>query len=92
MTNEIDTNESVIIDCENLEKFIIDFLDDELPIKIKLSFLQHIEECEHCEKYLQEYRKTINLSKAAFAESEPVEKNEMPEELMDAILTAIHKS
>ena len=92
MTNEIDKNEGTIIDCKNLEKFIIDFLDDDLPAKTKLSFLQHIEECEHCEAYLQGYRKTIDISKAAFVESEPAEKNKMPEELMDAILAASQKS
>jgi len=54
-----------------------------------LSFLQHIEECEHCDAYLQGYKKTISLSKAAFAESESVEQNNMPEQLMNAIL-AVH--
>ena len=63
-----------------------------MPAKTKLSFLQHIEECEHCEAYLQGYRKTIDISKAAFVESEPAEKNKMPEELMDAILAASQKS
>jgi len=90
MRNEIDTNKNaVIIDCENLEKFLIDFLEGELPAKTELSFLQHIEECEHCDAYLQGYKKTISLSKAAFAESESVEQNNMPEQLMNAIL-AVH--
>ncbi len=88
MTSEIDENEGTIIGCDNLEKFIIDFLDDDLPTKTKLSFLQHIEECEHCDAYLQAYRKTIDISKAVFAEGESAYKNKMPEELMDAILAA----
>ena len=92
MTNDVDTPQNHVIDCKNLEKFIIDFIDDALPEDTKLSFLQHIEECEHCNAYLQDYRKTITLSKATFAQERQAKEVGLPEELIDAILVASRKS
>jgi len=88
MENKIDLTQHTIIDCENLEQFIVDFLDDQLPTKTRLSFLEHIEECEHCNDYLKGYQKTISLSKAAFEAESAVEKVAMPEDLVNAILAA----
>jgi len=80
------------VDCKSLEKFVVEFLDEQLPEHTRLAFLKHIEECTHCADYLQNYRKTINLSKAALTENNSTEKAEIPEDLVKAILSASQKS
>ena len=80
-----------MINCKNLEKFIVDYLDDQLPAETKQIFTQHIEECEHCADYLRDFEKTISLSKSAFAD-DSAKGEEIPEKLVDAILAASRKT
>jgi len=87
-----DNDHPSAIDCQSLESFVIDFLDDKLPEQTRLLFLKHIEECDHCDKYLQHYRQTIDLSKAALTENKLSETDKIPEELVEAILTASRKT
>ena len=91
MKDSTDKDQHVKIDCKSLEGFVVDFLDDKLPKHTRISFLKHIEECEHCDQYLQRYQQTISLSKAASAEENSSETAKIPEELVEAILAASQK-
>ena len=91
LKNLTDNDQCSAIDCKSLEKFVVEFLDDQLPAQTRTAFLKHIKECEHCDEYLQSYRKTINLSKAALTDNISAEKSEIPEKLVEAILAASRK-
>ena len=92
MKDTTDTNPDPTIDCQSLENFIIDFIDDNLPAREKMLFIKHIEECEHCDDYLKSYRKTIDLSKAALTDKKSDEKADIPEKMVEAILAATRKT
>jgi len=76
------------IDCKSLENFIIDFLEDNLPAHEKMMFQKHIGECKHCEDYLQGYRKSIELSKAALTGKTSDKVENIPDDMVAAILAA----
>lgn len=78
----------VSINCESFDTFIVDFLDGNLQEDQKLIFTKHLNECPPCKKYLKDYQKSIQLSQAVFSAEQEVDKQEMPEELVQAILAA----
>lgn len=79
--------------CREFTEFLHDYLFDDLPAYQRAEFEVHLAECPTCVDYLDSYRKTIALEKAAFAvtEDEPVPA-EAPEELVQAILRARSRS
>ena len=74
------------ISCEQLENFIVDFIDEKLPASQRSEFSAHIDYCPKCKVYLENYKKTINASKAVHAQNS--NDSDMPEALVQAILTA----
>ena len=95
MNDSTDNDQPPTIDCKSLEKFVVEFLDGQLPKETRLAFLEHIEECKHCEEYLQSYQQTIALSKAALIEGDgetSTAESAIPEKLVEAILAASRKT
>jgi anti-sigma factor RsiW len=80
------------ITCEELETFIIDFIDERLSDEQQKICNTHLEECEHCKTYIAKYRQSIELSQIAFQQNNSanssIKGNEIPEELVQAILKA----
>lgn len=91
MNNDQNSTKQVTISCQNLEKFIVDFLDGQLTPELDKAFTDHIKECEICEIYLEEYKQTIDIGKTAFSNRANEDISAMPEKLVDAILSA-HKN
>ena len=88
MNDTSNTSSHATIDCKGLEKLIVDFLDDNLPMPQRMLFIEHIGECKHCEDYLQNYRQTIELSKAALSEGKFDEHQKIPDKMIEAIMAA----
>ena len=80
-----------MISCEELDDFIVDYLDDALADNQKEKFEQHIRFCSSCIKYLENYKNTIALSKAAFSDDYNPNCDDMPEELIQAIVASRDK-
>ena len=72
--------------CRQFTAFIADFLAGELPAAEHDQFQQHLEVCANCARYLDGYRATIALGKRAFADHDGRLPDEVPQELVDAIL------
>ncbi len=74
--------------CREFTEFLYDYLCDDLPADVCAEFESHMAECPECVAYMDSYKKTILLEKAAlFADaSSPV--TDIPEELVQAILSA----
>jgi len=70
--------------CRELIDFLGDYYADELPADQRAEFERHLAVCKHCRWYLESYRTTIALGRSA---SQAVA-TEMPEELVQAILSA----
>ncbi len=70
--------------CQELDDFIVDYLEGTLPVFQRLVFQLHLGMCPKCRTYLQGYRRTVRLSQDAYAEES--DGQAMPPELIDAIL------
>lgn len=92
-SNDNITEQAIMrISCEELEAFIMDFIDERLTEKQQAMFNMHLEECASCKTYVADYQKSIKLSQTAFkgnnSSNTSVNESQMPEELVQAILRA----
>jgi len=76
------------ISCAEFEKFILDYLEETLGAEQKAIFERHLAACDLCRDYLASYRQTVALGKAVFASPEAPVPQDVPEELVQAILKA----
>lgn len=74
--------------CRELEAFIHDFLEGRLSASEAATFNKHLEHCVPCQTYLEAYRTAVKLGKAAFNDSQAPVPDELPEDLVAAILAA----
>lgn len=80
------------LSCRELVGFLADYLSGELPPDERSAFGDHLARCPSCVNYTKSYAETIRLGKAALrCGNEPVP-DEVPEELVQAILQARHGS
>jgi anti-sigma factor RsiW len=77
-----------MITCRELIDFIARYLENDLSPEERSKFDRHLAGCPPCLSYIENYRQTIVLSKAAFGEAPPP----MPEDLVKAILAARRKA
>ena len=75
--------------CQQLIDFIMNYLENELPDDERAEFDRHMAVCPSCVNYLQTYKKTVLLAKAAADDQVP---EEVPESLVQAILAAQRKT
>jgi len=78
----------LMITCRQFEDFVLAYLNDELTGKQKLVFELHLKICRECRDYLADYRRTMELSKRAFADPDQALPGNVPEDLVKAILAA----
>lgn len=73
--------------CRELDDFLLDYVGGDLPEDVRREFDSHLRVCPACVDYVQTYRVSIRIGKAAFAGDGEVPA-EVPEELVRAILAA----
>ncbi len=78
----------LMLTCQELEGFMVDYLDGTLPERQRRKFDLHLRLCRDCRRYLEAYEGGITLCQAAFAEPEGSLPEDVPEELVKAILAA----
>jgi anti-sigma factor RsiW len=74
--------------CREFAEFLMQYLSDELSPAERVVFDRHMAECLDCVAYLRTYQETIRLEKAAFADPAGSLPDEVPEDLVRAILAA----
>lgn len=74
------------ISCQACVDFILEYLEDALPGDQRARFERHLKMCPNCVTYLDNYRKTAELTRAVGAPREPAPP--VPAALVDAILRA----
>jgi anti-sigma factor RsiW len=77
-----------MLTCREFITFLSDYLSDELAYAPRKAFDSHLAKCLDCQKYLDSYQKTTRLGRAAYSNLEKSFPEEVPEELIQAILTA----
>ena len=49
------------LSCEDVNQFIIDYLEDTIPPRTRTRFEAHLAECPNCGSFFDQYLKTIDL-------------------------------
>ena len=74
--------------CREFVDFLMAYVSGELAAAERARFDDHLGECPDCVGYLRTYQETIRLGKGAFAHPDAPLPDEVPEELVRAILSA----
>jgi anti-sigma factor RsiW len=80
------------VTCREFAEFIADFLDGELPEAQRQQFERHLGRCVNCSRYLESYRQSMALGKRAFDDDEAALPSDVPEDLVEAILSTRRSS
>ena len=74
--------------CREFTEFLIDYVEGDLALDARATFDEHLRTCPDCVTYLRGYEQTIRLGKAVCKEDHDAVEDEVPEELVQAILAA----
>ena len=78
--------------CQEFIEFVWKYLDNALPQDQRAIFDAHLAVCPGCVNYLSNYGETVRLVGQAFADPQAEVPEEVPEELIAAILRARSKA
>jgi predicted anti-sigma-YlaC factor YlaD len=81
----------LMLTCQEAEAFIHDYLEGNLARRQRAIFVLHLRMCRECRDYLAAYRKSIELGQAVFSDPDAQVPDDMPEDLIAAILDAREK-
>lgn len=74
--------------CREFAEFLGDYFSGDLQSDVKAAFERHVSRCTNCERYLAGYRETIRLGKGAFTDVDDAPAEDVPVDLVAAILAA----
>lgn len=77
--------------CQEFEDFVQDYVDGKLSADQQSLFEWHIRLCRECRQYLQAYQRTLEISRAVFPAPDAPVPDDVPEDLIKAILNARNK-
>lgn len=78
--------------CREFAEFIAEYLSGEILPDTRALFERHLEQCRNCRQYLVDYESSIKLGRAAFAALDDSLPDEVPEDLIKAVLAARRSS
>jgi len=76
------------VTCKEFIEFVWRYLDAQLPAEQRAVFDKHLAVCPGCVNYLASYDETIRLVGQAFGDPDAALPDDVPEELIAAILAA----
>ena len=74
--------------CRELTEFLEHYLAGELPAPVLRVFDHHLTLCVNCVRYVSQYRDTIAAGRSAFADLDVPVPDDVPDDLVAAILAA----
>jgi anti-sigma factor RsiW len=77
-----------MITCREFEDFVLRYLDGELSTRQRSVFELHMRLCRECREYLAAYQRTIEVGREAFKSADEALPDDVPEDLIKAILEA----
>jgi anti-sigma factor RsiW len=76
------------VNCRELTTFVFEYYEGTLPRDDHAAFEFHLSRCPNCVRYLDSYRRTIDLARVAVDEGDAASADDLPEDLVQAILNA----
>ncbi len=80
------------ITCKEFVEFLDDYLANALPGDRKDTFNKHLRVCPPCVAYMSSYESAVRLGRKALKAEETALPDDVPEDLVRAILSARHKA
>jgi len=77
-----------MITCKEFDDFVQRYLDDDLADIKRTLFERHLRLCSECRNYLTAYQRSMEMSQAVFESDDDSVSDDVPEELIKAILDA----
>jgi anti-sigma factor RsiW len=74
--------------CREFADFMMDYLTGELGPAETAAFERHLSRCPKCPEYFRQYKATVEAGRAAFPESDAELPDDVPEDLVQAILAS----
>lgn len=74
--------------CRDVVEFLMDYQAHDLDPAQRHAFEAHVAVCDECVAYIRSYEQTVRLGKAAFERLEEPADEQLPKELIQAILAA----
>ena len=78
--------------CREFIEFLWRYTSGELPPEERFEFDAHMAVCPECISYLRSYVQTVEMEKLAYPDPESTLPDEVPEDLVKAILAARSKT
>ena len=78
--------------CKEAGEFMDGYLDGTLDAETKARFEKHLGMCPLCEQYLEDYRRSITLTRDALAYDSVAAEEVLPDDLVSAIMDARHSA
>lgn len=80
----------MMINCQEFEAFIIDYLDGGLTAKERLLFDVHLKVCRECRAYLAAYKASMLAAQQGLSEDEDASAllNDVPQDLIAAVISS----
>lgn len=75
-----------LITCRELIEFLADYIGDELSAQHREMFEKHLAVCLECRNYVDSYKTTLSVGKAAFNHPDDPIPDDVPESLIKALL------
>jgi anti-sigma factor RsiW len=79
------------VKCREFAEFIGEYQSGELPSDVTAQFERHMSRCGNCHAYLANYRMTIDLGRQAFVDDAADLPDDVPDDLVKAILASRRK-
>jgi len=80
--------ETTSMTCRDVVDLLADHRSGELDRPTRERFEEHLRLCEQCAEYLRSYDDTVRLAKKAYLEPDAPAADEVPEQLIGAILAS----
>ena len=75
-----------MLTCKEFDDFMVDYLDQDMPVWQKVMCWLHLKMCRECADFVRDYQRTIVLGQMAYDDpAEPVPSS-VPDELIKAAL------
>ncbi len=74
--------------CRELAEFLYEYCSGDLAVERREHFEFHLTKCKNCHEYLVQYEMTIKVGKIACGEASDELPENIPEELVKAVLAA----
>ncbi len=78
--------------CQEVDSYLDDYLDGELPDRQRRRFERHLRVCASCQRYLRGYTRAVRAAREAGRENIREALGPPPEELVQSIMIARTKS